>query len=173
MNSEDRDKRQEAMEWVGKAYQLHMKGDLERAIAFYTKSLEIHPTAEAYTFRGWAKSFEKRYEEAIADCFKAMDLDPEFGNPYNDIGAYYIEQGELDEAIPWLRMALKAKRYESYCFPHFNLGRIYESKGDLDRALSHYRSALDENPRYALAAKAIDRVKTRLAPKDAEPSALD
>jgi len=156
------DKRQEAMEWVGKAYQLHMKGEVDKAIALYTKSIEIHPTAEAYTFRGWARSFEKDYASAIEDCHRAIDLDPEFGNPYNDIGAYYVEQGEPDEAIPWLRMALKAKRYESYCFPNYNLGRVYELQGKLESALQHYRLALDESPGYAAAAKAIDRVKERL-----------
>ncbi len=162
------DKRQEAMEWVGKAYQFHMKGEVEKAIALYTKSIEIQPTAEAYTFRGWARSFEKDYASAIEDCHRAIDLDPEFGNPYNDIGAYYVEQGEPDEAIPWLRMALKAKRYESYCFPHFNLGRVFEAKGQFDKALEHFRHALEENPRYALAAKAVERVKHKLAVRNPE-----
>ena len=165
---DDKSKRQEAMEWVGKAYQLHMKGELVKAIALYTKSIELHPTAEAYTFRGWAHSFGKDFQAAIADCHRAIDLDPEFGNPYNDIGAYYVEQHEPDEAIPWLHMALKAKRYESYCFPHFNLGRVFEAKGQLDKALEHFHKALEENPRYALAAKAVERVKGKLAARNPE-----
>jgi len=163
-----KDKRQEAMEWVGKAYQLHMKNEVEKAIALYTKSIEIHPTAEAYTFRGWARSFEKDYAAAIEDCHSAIDLDPEFGNPYNDIGAYYVEQHEPDEAIPWLRMALKAKRYENYCFPHFNLGRVFEAKGQFEKALDHFRLALEANPRYALAANAVERVKAKLAVRNPE-----
>ena len=165
---EKQDKRQEAMEWVGKAYQLHMKNEVDKAIGLYTKSIEICPTAEAYTFRGWARSSELDYASAIEDCHHAIDLDPEFGNPYNDIGAYYVEQGEPDEAIPWLRMALKAKRYESYCFPQFNLGRVYEAKGQLDKALEHFRHALEENPRYALAAKAVERVKGKLMKRNPE-----
>jgi tetratricopeptide (TPR) repeat protein len=163
-----KDKRQEAMEWVGKAYQLQLKGEVEQAIGLYTKSIEICPTAEAFTFRGWARSFEKDYASAISDCHRAIDLDPEFGNPYNDIGAYYVELNDPDEAIPWLRMALKAKRYESYCFPHFNLGRVYEAKDQLDKALEHFRQALEENPRYALAAKAVERVKGKLAAHNPE-----
>ena len=158
------------MEWVSKAYKLHMKGEVDKAVALYTKSIEIHPTAEAYTFRGWARSFEKDYAAAIEDCHRAIDLNPEFGNPYNDIGAYYVEQEEPDEAIPWLHMALKAKDYESYCFPHFNLGRVFEAKGQLDKALEHYRSALEENPRYALAAKAVERVKAKQAARNSEPT---
>ena len=164
------EKRQEAMELVGKAYQHHMKGEIEKAIELYNQSIATCPTAEAYTFRGWARSYPATdFDEAIADCHRAIDLDPEFGNPYNDIGAYYIELNQPDDAIPWLRMALKAKRYESYCFPHFNLGRIFEAQGKLDQALEHYRAALNENPGYALAAKAVERVKARLAPQDARP----
>ena len=157
------EKKQEAMELVGKAYQHHMRGEIDRAIELYDKSLAICPTPEAYTFRGWAHSFSNDYDEAIADCHRAIELDPEFGNPYNDIGAYYIEMEQLDDAIPWLRMALKAKRYESYCFPHFNLGRVFETQGKPDKALEHYRIALNENPGYILAAKAVERVKRLLA----------
>jgi tetratricopeptide (TPR) repeat protein len=153
---------------VAKAYELQMKGEIAKAITLYSRSLEICPTPEAYTFRGWARSFENDYDAAIEDCHRAIDLDPEYGSPYNDIGAYYLEQGELDEAIPWLHMALKAQRYESYCFPHFNLGRVFEAKGLLEKALDHYGKALGENPRYALAAKAVERVKGKLASRNPE-----
>ncbi len=153
---------------MGKAYQRHMQGEVEQAIELYDRSLALCPTPEAYAFRGWAKSARRDFEGAIADCHRAIDLDPEFGNPYNDIGAYFVEQGELDDAVPWLRMALKAKRYESYCVPHFNLGRVFEAKGQLEKALEHYRKALDENPAYAAAARAIERVKEKQAAANPE-----
>lgn len=161
------EKRQEAMELVGKAYQHHMKGDLSKALDLYTRSIALCPTAEAFTFRGWAKSGLSAFEDAIEDCHRAIDLDPEFGNPYNDIGAYYLELGQPGDAVPWLKMALKAKRYESYCFPHYNLGRVCEGEGRLEAALEHYRAALDENPAYALAAKAVERVAEKLGTSQA------
>jgi Tfp pilus assembly protein PilF len=126
----------------------------------YKKSLETFPTAEAHTFLGWTYSFMGMYEEAIEECRKAIATDPDFGNPYNDIGAYLIEQGQMDEAIPWLEKATQAKRYESYCFPHFNLGRIWEQKGEWVRAVEAYRNAFLENPHYELAAKALKRLQS-------------
>ncbi|NIO09761.1 MAG: tetratricopeptide repeat protein, partial [Deltaproteobacteria bacterium] len=45
------------------------------------------PTAEAYTFLGWTYSFMGQLNEAIEECQRAITLDPDFGNPYNDIGA--------------------------------------------------------------------------------------
>src|SRR5712692_4009128 len=105
-----REEWQEAMALFQKAYQHQMRGELEEAIALYTRSIEIFPTAEGYTFRGWTYSFLGRTEEAIAECMKAIEVDPTFGNPYNDIGAYLIEQGRMEEAIPWLERALQAPR---------------------------------------------------------------
>jgi tetratricopeptide (TPR) repeat protein len=167
----DQEKRQEAMELVGKAYQHHMRGEIDRAIELYTRSLDLCVTPEAFTYRGWARSYHKDFDSAIEDCHRAIDLDPEFGAPYNDIGAYYLEMEQYEDAIPWLHMALKAKRYESYCYPHFNLGRAFEAMGRLDQALEHFQSALRENPGYALAAKAIERVKEKRSHREhASPS---
>jgi Tfp pilus assembly protein PilF len=154
-----REQLREAMELFREAYQHQMRGDLEEAIALYTRSIEAFPTAEGYTFRGWTYSFLGRTEEAIAECMKAIEVDPTFGNPYNDIGAYLIEQERLDEAIPWFERALRAPRYESYCFPHFNLGRVYERKRQFARALECYRRALEENPRHLGARQAVGRLR--------------
>src|SRR5258706_13980820 len=95
----------------------HLRGDLERAIELYTKSLDLYPTAEAYTFRGWAYSVQGRVDEAIEECKRAIATDPTFGNPYNDIGSYLVAKGELDEAIEWLEKAKTAPRSDRRHFP--------------------------------------------------------
>ncbi|MDE3245955.1 MAG: tetratricopeptide repeat protein, partial [Acidobacteriota bacterium] len=82
-----------------------------------------------------------------------------------------LEMGQPEDAIPWLKMALKAKRYESYCFPQFNLGRAYEGMGRFDLALERYRLALNENPRYLQAAKALERVALKLVSPNPGPLA--
>jgi len=151
-----------AIELFQRAYAHQMRGELDEAVALYTRSIETYPTAEGYTFRGWTYSFQGRTDDAIAECMKAIEVDPTFGNPYNDIGAYLIEQNRLDEAIPWLERALVAPRYESYCFPHVNLGRVYEMKKLFARALFHYREALDENQNHLGARRAVSRLQGML-----------
>jgi len=150
---------EEAEEYFRKGYEAQMQGDLKAAISHYRRSIELCPTAEAHTFLGWAYSHQGNYDEAIRECTVAIQVDPDFGNPYNDIGAYLIEKGRLDDAIPWLEKATKAKRYESYCFPHLNLGRIWEKKGQWSKAIDEYRLALKENPNYVLAARALKRLQ--------------
>ncbi|HSA82309.1 MAG TPA: tetratricopeptide repeat protein [Geminicoccaceae bacterium] len=97
-------------------YQLHLAGAYEEAIKRFEASIEVHPTAEAHTFPGWSMSYLGRLEQAIAECEKAIALDPDYGNPYNDIGVYLIDLGRPDEAIGWLEKALGAKRYCCYQF---------------------------------------------------------
>jgi Tfp pilus assembly protein PilF len=162
MTEEREEEKKQAFELFQKAYELQMGGALEEACNCYKDSLALYPTAEAHTFLGWTYSFMGRYDDAIQECHKAIDIDPDFGNPYNDIGAYLIEKGQLDEAIPWLEKATQAPRYQSYCFPHLNLGRIWEKKGEWYRAMEEYQNALKANPDYALAAKALGRIKGML-----------
>jgi tetratricopeptide (TPR) repeat protein len=155
---ENDDRLEQASRLFHEAYRKQMNQEFDAAVELYQKSLAIYPTAEAYTFLGWTYSFMGRLDEAIAECHKAIETDPTFGNPYNDIGAYLLQKGAIDEAIPWFQRALEAPRYESYCFPHMNLGRAYESKHDWAAAKREYELALNERPEYTPAKKGLMRV---------------
>ncbi|MBI3015110.1 MAG: tetratricopeptide repeat protein [Candidatus Tectomicrobia bacterium] len=148
-----------AREYLEDAYEFHIRGEIEEAIDLYKKSLEIEPSAQAYTFLGWAYSHQGNLEEAIKRCFQAIELDPEFGNPWNDIGAYYIQQGRLEEAIPYLKQAMTAKNYEAYHYPHCNLGRIYLLQHKYLEATAEFRKALEIEPGYKLAAIHLARLQ--------------
>ncbi len=140
--------REEAMKLFEEAYKYHMLGDLDKAIELYRKSIDIYPTAEAWTFLGWAYSMRGNYEGAIEACKKAIEIDPDFGNPYNDIGSYLIELGQLDEAIEWLEKAKRAKRYEPRHYPYINLAKVYMLKGKLYDALREIEEAIKIRPDY-------------------------
>jgi len=139
-----------------------IQGQHEEAERLFLQSLAVKPTAEGYTFHGWAISFLGRLDEAIEDCRKAIEIDPEFGNPYNDIGVYLMQKGQLDEAIPWLERAKLAGRYEPRHFPHSNLGRIYEQKGLWRQAIGEYKEALRQNPGFHSAQQGIARLRARM-----------
>ncbi|MEO8348352.1 MAG: tetratricopeptide repeat protein [Acidobacteriota bacterium] len=139
-----------------------LTGDVEQAIRLFTRSLELSPTAEAYTFRGWAFSFVGRLDEAIEDCRKAIATDPGFGNPYNDIGCYLLQKGELDQAVPWFEQAKRAPRYEPRHFPYLNLGRLYASRGDVSQAVLEFEGALEENPNDPIAVGFLEKLRYRV-----------
>src|SRR5881397_1670792 len=135
-----------AMELIKEAMDHQLAGELDKAIRLYKESIALYPTADAHTYLGWTYSFQGRIDEAIAQCEIAIRLDPEFGNPYNDIGVYLMQLEQLDDAIPWLERAKSATRYEPRHFPYINLGRVYLTKGMIQKALEEFRGALKINP---------------------------
>ena len=145
-----------------RAYAAQQAGDYAEAAELYRRSIETFPTAEAHTFLGWVYSFEERYDEAIDECLRAIQVDATFGNPYNDIGSYLLAKGDLYNCVRWFQRALAAPRYESYAFPHFNLGRVYEQRGHLLAAARHYGLALQQASGFARAALALRRVQAQL-----------
>jgi len=140
-----------------------MAGRLDEAVESYRRSIAAHPTAEAHTFLGWALSFQGRHEDAIAECKIAISVDPSFGNPYNDIGAYLIELGRHDEAVAWLERAKAATRYEPRHFPYYNLARVYVKQNRLREAIAELRQAVGIEPRYAVARREIERLQRHLS----------
>ncbi len=162
MTDGDAERREEAQAAFQRGYEAQMAGRLDEAIEWYGRSIAAHPTAEAHTFLGWTYSFQGRLEDAIAECKTAIAVDPDFGNPYNDIGAYLIELDRLDEAIPWLERAKRAARYEPRQYPYFNLARVYTRQSRLSEAIRELRKAVELEPRYTAARRELARLQERL-----------
>ena len=153
---------QRAQALFEEAYSAQMSGNFDRAVDLYKQSLAIFPTAEAHTFLGWTYHFQGKVQDAIEECKRAIAVDPDFGNPYNDIGAYLISLKRYDEAIGWLERATQAPRYEPRHYPYFNLGRVYFAKGMIIRAREYFQQALQIEPRYTEARYAIENIRRML-----------
>lgn len=152
----------EAEFYFHQAYERQMSGNLNEAAVYYKKSIEIFATAEAHTFLGWVYSLQGDLENAINECHTAIAVDPTFGNPYNDIGAYLIAMQQFEEAIPWLIKSIRAQRYEARHYPHFNLGRVYETLGKWFEARDEYKKALKIYPEYEQAKESFHRIQSLL-----------
>jgi Tfp pilus assembly protein PilF len=151
-----------AQELFQQAFELQMAEQYEQAISLYKQSLEVYPTAEAHTFLGWTYSFQARLDEAIEECHRAIEVDPDFGNPYNDIGVYLMQKGRFDEALSWLEKAKQAPRYEPRHFPYLNSGRIYMARGEWLKALKEFEQAVKIMPDDRGARQALAELRGRL-----------
>ncbi|MCH7915697.1 MAG: tetratricopeptide repeat protein [Deltaproteobacteria bacterium] len=136
-------------------YLRSLLGHYEEAIRLFEESLNIRPTAEAYTYLGWTYSHMGDYQRAIEEAEKAIRQDPDFGNPYNDIGVYLMKLAREDEAVPYLEMAMRAKKYCCYQFPHFNMGIIFLKKKSYDKAREEFKKSLAIDPDYFPAREAL------------------
>ncbi len=150
-----REKVAEASRLLRMAYALQVDGEIERALALYDKSIKLHATAEAETYLAWALSTTGHLEEAVGHCIAAMRLDPSFPNPWNDIGAYRIQQDRPADALFFLKRATRLEAPVVAGHAHYNLHRAYLELGDRARAVSHLQKALELDPDFSPALDAL------------------
>jgi tetratricopeptide (TPR) repeat protein len=112
-----------------------MTGELDQAISDYTQEMALNPLgrsrlADAYCTRGGSSSpKEKRYDAAIADFEKSLDLgataDGCSCDPYNPLLARYTEDRRYDQA--W-GVVQKARKSEKWIAPEM-LDRLKKESG--------------------------------------------
>lgn len=135
-----------AVTLIQKGIQFIQESKFSDAKELFEQSVTHYPTAEGYTFLAWMISKDGLFEHAIECCKKAIEIDPDYGNPYNDIGSYYVELGEVEESINWFKKAIDAKRYGSKHFPYLNLARVYLKLNNLPEATHYFCKALALKP---------------------------
>ncbi|MBO7617051.1 MAG: tetratricopeptide repeat protein [Bacteroidales bacterium] len=65
---------------------------------------------EAYYYRGCAKVNEKKYQEAIADFEKAIELKPDYADAYFNLGRTYYLLNDEDKACENYKLAAQYGR---------------------------------------------------------------
>jgi len=74
-----------AWEVLQDAYQAQMEGDYDRAAELYQSSLELIPPPKRTPFSAGPTISRAAFWRLFSECKRAIELDPDFGNPYNDI----------------------------------------------------------------------------------------
>jgi tetratricopeptide (TPR) repeat protein len=73
------------------AYEPGEENELEMAIAFYSKAIELDPGfAEAFNNRGTAYEKLRRYADALKDYERAVDIKPDYAIAWFNKGQYYL-----------------------------------------------------------------------------------
>ncbi len=90
---------------------------------------------------------QRRLDEAVACCRRAIDLKPGYPEAHNNLGIVLAELGLPEEAVACYRRALDLRPdYPEACN---NLGIALKDQGWLDAAVACCRRAIDLKPGYA------------------------
>ena len=65
---------------------------------------------EAYYYRGCARINARKYNEAIADLEKAVELKPDYADAYFNLGRTYYMMHEEDKACEYYKLAARYGR---------------------------------------------------------------
>ncbi len=134
-----------AEEFVSLGVTFHQQGDMDKAIDYYDKAIELNPQdVIAYTIRGSAKNELGNPQGAILDYNKAIELHPQNAIAYTNRGDVKQTLGDPQGAILDYDKAIEfnPKRGEAYT----NRGIAKSLLGDHLGAISDYDKAVGLDP---------------------------
>ncbi len=142
---------------IGISY--HVRGNYEKAMAFYLKALKIYEKIGdnnriAVSKNNIGAIYEKQgnYDLALKFYFDALKIWEEMDDKknlsaaYNNVGIIYQKQESYDSSLEYYLKSLKIKEEiednSGAAISYNNIGIIYQIQGSFDRALEYYLKAL-------------------------------
>ena len=154
------------------------KGLIDQAIADFTKVIELIPKyldldnkisdsekkklgktisdtryAYAYLNRGRAYCKNGKFDEAISDFTKAIEIYPSLDAAYRERGIARRYRKDFDQAVADFTKIIESNTKEGSDKPihaeaYLDRGIAYREKGELDKAISDFNKALEINPDF-------------------------
>ncbi|MCJ7612755.1 MAG: tetratricopeptide repeat protein, partial [Candidatus Aminicenantes bacterium] len=105
----------------------------------------------AHVDLAWFYKNGKKYDEAIIEFNKALEIDPAFGYALNMLAYTYAEMGKSETALKTFERYAAALPGEAN--PHDSMGYLYFFSGNFDKARAKYEQALAIRPGFLSAWK--------------------
>ncbi|NOH03700.1 MAG: tetratricopeptide repeat protein [Chloroflexi bacterium] len=123
--------------------------EYELAIQDYDISISLNSDfTSAYTYnnRGSAYVFLGQFNLAVQDFNRAIEIYPEYINPYGNRGTSYYYLGEYELAIKDLNFVIEND--PNNVLAYYNLGLIYIKLDDLDKVFENLNKAIEIDPNF-------------------------
>jgi len=120
----------------------------------FKQAIELNPNyATAHHWYALTLLFRERFEEAIEEINRAVELDPLSLVISRNAGQIYGHAGQYDKALEWLYKVIEIDPDFSYV--HFSLGLVYWEESMLEEAVKEIRKekelARGDSPRESIA----------------------
>ena len=118
----------------------------------------------AHKLWGEALASNGMHEEAYAQFFKALRINPRYADGYNSLGIALGRQGSMTEAIRYFLLALRIN--PGLAEAHSNLGVALMRLGKIDLAITHFEAALRIRPQLLQVRANLDTALAQKTNKD-------
>jgi tetratricopeptide (TPR) repeat protein len=120
-------------------------GQLDKGFADFDKAVRLYPHERTFFTRGMAYLNINRYDKAIPDLMKSIDLNPKFGEAYYGLSLIKANQDSLDLAIQLCDKADKLS-YQPGLSRQIRF-TIYQKKGDFKSVVNGLTEAIKLDPK--------------------------
>ncbi|MDR2870810.1 MAG: tetratricopeptide repeat protein [Deferribacteraceae bacterium] len=131
----------------------------------YRPSTQNIATSTTLNADGETAYHNKDYQTAVALYLQAIELDPNNGQAYSNLGLAYQRMNNFSEAL-WanrkaIDLASGSNKNTIQASSYYNIARIYEAQGQWQDALEHFELALSKRDNKAYT-DGIARMKAKL-----------
>ena len=115
----------------------------------FIRSREIHREASEHFSAAISHIANRDYPDAIVECNRALDLNPQMAAAYHVRGIAHRNSGDVENAIADFSRTIEL--VPGYVAAFINRGVTYYDQGDYDRAIKDYDRAIELAPNDVVA----------------------
>ncbi|AXR60836.1 hypothetical protein [Leptospira mayottensis] len=131
----------------------YKKGDSDRAEYLFKLTLEDEESHEAYFFLGLLENQRGNSAKGLTHFYQSVELNPNYGNPCNEIGIILLRAGKEIEAVYWLKKSLRCELNDAPHISLYNLATLYKIWNRPERSLQYLHRAILIKPDFEEARK--------------------
>jgi tetratricopeptide (TPR) repeat protein len=136
-----------AVNYVKKGEEYLRTRDYDRAIEYFTKAinkggLSTKDSAITHKYRAFAYNAKGKYDAAIEDLNKAIELDPKYYAAYSDRGVVFAEKNQDDLALADFNKAIDLN--PQYYMTYYYNACFYSEKNDTSEACKWLKTAIEK-----------------------------
>ena len=158
---------------INKGHECVFEKKYSNALVFFEKSRRLYETAEVLTLIGWVYSLIDNFDRAKKFCLKAIEIDPDYGPAYNDIGSYLLQEGDISESIRWFNLAKNSPIYQNKEYPYINTGRALLMQKKYRQALDEFKKARKIAPHQRQIGETISKIEKLMAPTNDNDQSIE
>ncbi len=128
--------------------------------ALQQEAMTASNRAATYVNRGIARMRQGKLTQANEDYGRALDISPEMGEAYLNIGAAHIYGEDFSAAIEALDKAIELEAKDLHA-AHYNRAIARENLGDVEGAYVDFRQALELKPDWERAQRQLARFEVK------------
>jgi len=96
---------------------------------------------------GWIYGMKRQYDQAIAECERAVSLSPNSAEAFEWLGTVLTWAGRAEEAVKYLEHAIRLNPLPLTSTLNF-LAVAYRDSGQYEKAIETSKKALQQQPSY-------------------------
>ncbi len=119
----------------------------DEGLAAINQAINLAPRAVWYLNRGNLYQDQQKYELALADWNKAIEINPNYAEAYLNRGNLYKNLQKYELALADYSKAIDIN--PNYAYAYYNRGNLYKNLQKYELALADYSKAIKINPNFA------------------------